>query len=481
MPLYEAPEITLLLTVSSLLYFMNAAEAIFTHVLEAGLIGSLAVGIVYGPDAGNMIPEFISETLLVIGYIGLLLLVFEAGMSTNLSLLFRNVTLSLVTGSIGILVPIALSIILFHFGFGYTVLQGFGAGAALSSTSLGTTLALLKPELRQTKMGVVLLSAALFDDVVGLVIAAVIADLSAASGRITWQAIIRPIFVSIAFAAVTGGLILALRSVTAKFSLEIKRFVYQGKTQVFLMVSLLSGVVAAAKYAGTSELFGAYLCGVFIAQTFYAIPGTSDEAAADIDVHNDVSLTLNTSGIYSPHPAFTVFIQPLLQYFLSPIFFVSIGLSLPIRSLGSVNGSSRVIWRGWVYSLLMMVAKMLTGIPFIAWSDKDTGKRWFRLGGRKQSGGGSISSAPTTLTLTDLQSAVLVGIAMVARGEIALIVAQLARPLLNGDEGNEEGTSEAFAVVIWAILVNTVAAAAGVGLMLRRMNSKLGLSAGSKE
>ncbi|KAK7056627.1 hypothetical protein VNI00_002344 [Paramarasmius palmivorus] len=480
MPTYEAPEIPLLLTVSSLFYFMNVAEAIFTYTIEAGLIGSLAIGIIYGPEAANILPEYISETLLLMGFIGLLLLVFEAGMSTNLSLLYQNVALSLVTGTTGIIVPIALSIILLHFGYGYTVLQGFGAGAALSSTSLGTTLALLKPELRQTRMGVVLLSAALFDDVVGLVIAAVIADLSAAASGISWQAIIRPILVSVAFTVATAGLIWAFRPLASRLPPEAKRFVYQGKSQVFIMISLLCGVVAAAKYAGTSELFGAYLCGVFVAQTFYAIPDADNSATVGVDARNDVSLTLNTSGIYSPHLAFTVFIQPLLQYIFSPIFFVSIGISLPIRSLGSIDGSSRVVWRGWVYSFLMMVGKFVAGLPFLIWSDKDTGKRWFCLSAGERNAVEPIPSFNAT-SLTPLQSALLVGTAMVARGEIALIVAQLARHLLVGDYGSTEGTSEAFAVVIWAILVNTVGAATGVGLALRRMNSKLALNRGGKE
>ena len=68
----------------------------------------------------------------------------------------------------------------------------------------------------------------------------------------------------------------------------------------------------------------------------------------------------------------------------------------------------------------------------------------------------------STNELPPARSAALLGLAMVARGEIALIVAQLARGLLvNGVD------EEPFAVVIWGILVSTLGGALGVGMLLR--------------
>jgi len=68
----------------------------------------------------------------------------------------------------------------------------------------------------------------------------------------------------------------------------------------------------------------------------------------------------------------------------------------------------------------------------------------------------------STNDLPPARSAALLGLAMVARGEIALIVAQLARGLLvNGVD------EEPFAVVIWGILVSTLGGALGVGMLLR--------------
>ena len=73
--------------------------------------------------------------------------------------------------------------------------------------------------------------------------------------------------------------------------------------------------------------------------------------------------------------------------------------------------------------------------------------------------------------LSRTRGALLLGIAMVARGEIALIVAQLARPLLLGSGTGDEGSSivdeEPAAIVMWAILITTFAGAVGVGILLK--------------
>lgn len=79
----------------------------------------------------------------------------------------------------GLLTPIALSFILIPLG-SFSAAHAFAAGSALSSTSLGTVLAVLQPavlqpasigfDLRQTRLGTALLSAAIMDDVVAFVL-----------------------------------------------------------------------------------------------------------------------------------------------------------------------------------------------------------------------------------------------------------------------------------------------------------------------
>ena len=184
------------------------------------------------------------------------------GLSTNLPLLLSNLPLSIFCALTGIGLPIALSMALLNVGFGYRPLEAFAAGAALSSTSLGTTLAALnsvtkstrpsekitprrnplsqqqsmniaaiplsisesarpeganastqtlppEPPLQQSRIGTVLISAAIIDDVIGLVIASLIPALvsinsdssSSDQGNLAWT-IIRPLLSSNLIAAV---------------------------------------------------------------------------------------------------------------------------------------------------------------------------------------------------------------------------------------------------------------------------------------
>ncbi|KAJ7173063.1 Cation/H+ exchanger [Mycena crocata] len=445
---YTTPEAPVILTISSYLYLINVAETVFARLINAGLLGSLCMGILYGSEVSDIVPEAIQSTFIALGYIGLLLIVFEAGLSTNISLLFDNILLSCCVAISGMVLPVGFSMLLLHFGFGYSPLQSFAAGAALSSTSLGTTLTVLKPEYRSTRTGTVLMAAALLDDIGGLVIAGVLSRLASygtATGTIPWYIIVRPILVSFGFAfgvplfAYLSRLCVVDKGVFSPFS---------SRTQLFVMVATLSGFVAGAKYAGTSELFGAYLAGAYLAYVFSPHPTNSSSSPAPVQL------------------AFNHHILPILQVFFSPLFFASIGSALPIRSLGSVDGSSRVVWRGIVYSLLMALAKVLVGLWMLVWPDRGSARGWFGQSRLPQSRETSDEAdADTAPDFTPLRSAALVGLAMIARGEIALIVAEISRPLLGISSSDE--TSEPFAIVIWATLLNTAAGAVSVGLLLR--------------
>jgi Kef-type K+ transport system membrane component KefB len=93
-----------------------------------------------------------------------------------LDLLKANFGLSAIAATIGVLAPIGLTYLLLYVGFGYGAIETFIVGAALSVTSLGTTFVVLGKSSKEisfadTRVGTVLVSAAVFDDVSGLVMA----------------------------------------------------------------------------------------------------------------------------------------------------------------------------------------------------------------------------------------------------------------------------------------------------------------------
>ncbi|PPQ77475.1 hypothetical protein CVT25_011345 [Psilocybe cyanescens] len=583
---YETPSLPVLLSLSAYLYLLSFTSALFETATNAPLLGPLLTGILLGPSVAGLLTPAIQQSFIDLGYIGLLLIVFEAGLSTHLPLLLRNAGISCAAALTGILLPIALSMALLRGAYSYTVLQAFAAGAALCSTSLGTTLALLTPALRRTRVGSVLMCAALLDDVVGLVVAGIIPGLADAQAGVRWETIVRPVLVSVAFAVGTPLLAWVLRKGLLRIDLRgdswkmqtgthtaprwrVLGLVYGTRTQLFCIVLTLSAFVAGTKYAGTSELFGAYLAGAFLAYIFTWTgpghsPGTSDldpdpssqSTVSPAEPSTSSPITPGTIPTFvpsvidddeNPHnaplEAFNTHLLPILSPLLGPIFFASIGAALPVGTLFTIRnnsndtkrggeGSHSVVWRGIVYSVLMVLAKMGVGVWMFAWPEPAGGGRGERGvvvhdSLRDESGRGRDYSRPPLPPLPSLsrsgldlkpsaasavegtaghgagqlaqfalsgrqrqnekanpdeptrkRAAALLGLAMVARGEIALIIAQLARPLLVGSGDSFDGTvdggrgnaitmdEEPFAVVIWAILISTVGGALGVGVLL---------------
>lgn len=184
-----------------------------------------------------------------------------------------NLVLSATVALVGISAPIALSFILKKL-LNATNLQAFAAGAALCSTSLGTTFTILSTSgLTESRLGVVLTSAAMMDDVIGLVMVQVISSLGHPASGFSATDVIRPVFVSVAFAVVLPLVCwLVVRPVTAWYLAYEQRFSKnlvgrQLRTQGAALVVhtlLLIAMVTGASYAGTSNLFAAYLAGASI-------------------------------------------------------------------------------------------------------------------------------------------------------------------------------------------------------------------------
>jgi Kef-type K+ transport system membrane component KefB len=165
-----------LLVIISFFFFLALAEWISDKIFKAGLIGQMLVGLVYGIPLGNIMPIEWQETFISLGYIGLILIIFEGGLTVHLGLLKANFFLSTCAAAVGILVPIGLCYALLYVGWGYGAVETFIVGAALSVTSLGTTFVVIGSaakgiDFAKTKVGTVLISAAVVSDVTGLIMA----------------------------------------------------------------------------------------------------------------------------------------------------------------------------------------------------------------------------------------------------------------------------------------------------------------------
>ncbi|BGP53915.1 hypothetical protein JCM8202v2_001487 [Rhodotorula sphaerocarpa] len=214
---YSEPHFPALATLIAVLYLAQVARNIAGKLLYAGLLGEIAIGVIFGPVA-KLLPNNWETTFLVVGYIGLVLIIFEGGLTTEPSTTFF-------------------------------VLRAAG------------------PELGQSIVGEVLKAAALVDDVVALVLLSVLHPLAASEGSITnlgWL-VGRPIVASAAMAIVTP--VLAVYVFRPIFRTKrVTSLVEKGghEAEFFIGVAVLCAFLAIAFYAGTTMLLGAFLAGYFL-------------------------------------------------------------------------------------------------------------------------------------------------------------------------------------------------------------------------
>jgi hypothetical protein len=197
-------------------------------------------------------------------------LIFEAGgLSTSFKQLKANLFLSAIAAFTGVATPMALSFVLMRL-VDATPLQAFGAGAALCSTSIGTTFTILSTTgLDKSRLGTVLSGAAIMDDVAGLVMVQIISNIGrSTTGSFSPVTVVRPICVAIGFAV---GIVLvcgfAIKPAVRKLRAANVNLLPKCKeTQLafVLHMATLIGFVTGASYAGTSGLFAAYLAGTCI-------------------------------------------------------------------------------------------------------------------------------------------------------------------------------------------------------------------------
>jgi Kef-type K+ transport system membrane component KefB len=210
---------------------------------------------------------------------------------------------------------------------------------------------------------------------------------------------------------------------------------------------------------------------------------------------------LHGTAIFATH------FGPALHSVLKPFFFASIGFSIPISRMFS--GS--VVWRGVVYSILMIIAKLLCGLCLIRFTSPvlptQKVKSLFNMRAKHlpwplrtkgtvradQQGSTELTNATTATTSRAVPSpqgninkarsgisrplslypSALLGFAMVARGEIGFLISAIAESegVFSGatNANNDEGSSELFLVVTWAILLCTLLGPIVVGTLVRRV------------
>ncbi|KAK1573414.1 sodium/hydrogen exchanger family protein [Colletotrichum navitas] len=400
---YHEPAITTVIALSCFLLLLNSVNYGLDKLVYCGLVGQVFLGIAWGTPGAKWLSAEMEHSVVQLGYLGLILIVFEGGLSTSIKSLKANLLLSAAVAITGIAVPIGVSFTLGSMA-GVTPLQAFAAGAALCSTSLGTTFTVLGTSgLSTTRMGVVLTSAAMMDDVVGLIMVQVVSNLGGGSGEFGAVAVVRPVLASLGFATlVPAACAFVVAPATRRLnamrekspSSKLNELLRLRQTALVIHTCWLFGLVVGGTFAGTSSLLAAYIAGATISWWDSEVPhlaaradnenkapaaGTSskmdDTKAVKDDPSAEASATTSSTADAAPRvrepnvynscvEVYEHYYGKAVEKVLKPFFFASIGFSVPVTRMFS----GPILWRGAVYAILMMMGKMICGVWLLSFA-----------------------------------------------------------------------------------------------------------------
>ncbi len=236
----------------------------------AGEDGSGSMIMAFLQMTGHLTPEAVSyvfhaqsEVISILAEIGVVILLFEIGLESDLKELLRVGIQSTVVAVVGVVVPFALGTAGLMLIFGVPAVPAIFAGAALTATSIGITAKVLS-ELGKlaSSEGQIIIGAAVMDDVLGIIVLAVVASL-ARDGEVQ---IANVLYLIVSAAVFLVGSIWLGRLLAPFFVTLVNEMKTRGQLLLtsLTFVFILSYVAAAVNL---ESILGAFAAGLILAET----------------------------------------------------------------------------------------------------------------------------------------------------------------------------------------------------------------------
>jgi Na+:H+ antiporter len=227
---------------------------------QPGIVGEIVAGILIGPGVLGWVQP--NEVLTALAELGVMFLLFRVGLDVKASELMKVGGTAILVAIIGVVLP-------FFLGWGIMWLWGeprieaIFVGAAMVATSVGITAQVLAAKgLLQHRASKVILAAAVIDDVLGLIVLAVVRGV--ARGRVnvmelnlTAVAAVLFVWVVAKWGTTTVGQVVH----------RVQRRLRAGEVQFNLAMIILFGLAVLAIYAGVAAIIGAFLAGMALSDS----------------------------------------------------------------------------------------------------------------------------------------------------------------------------------------------------------------------
>ena len=313
----------LLISLVALLLTTKLLGVLAQRIKQPAVVGELIAGVLLGGSVLGIVDPN-DPVIHSIAELGVLVLLFEIGLHTDLKSLMKVGNSAIIVAVVGVILP---------FGFGYWVAHALGlavipsivAGAALTATSIGISARTLSDLGRlNTQEGQIVLGAAVLDDIIGLVILSVVSGL-VGGAAVTAMGVSITTAIALGFvvaAVVLGSIVIpplfkAVAQVEASGTLGVV-----GLAFAFLLAWLAAEV-------GSATIIGAFSAGLIL--------------------HNTPQREAIEKATTS------------LGHFFVPIFFASVGAAVELSTLGE----ARVLAIGGALILVGVIGKFAAG--FAPW------------------------------------------------------------------------------------------------------------------
>lgn len=346
---------TYLILIAAILVSTKLLGIVSEKVHMPQVVGALLAGIILGPSGLGLLES--SDFIVKAAEIGVIMLMFTAGIDTDIKELKNTGIQACVVAVMGVFVPLVMCGAWYFFFFrmdfsAYNVLKASFVGSIFAATSVSITVETLNEMGKiKTRTGTTLLSAALIDDIIGIVVLSVLTGLSSGEGNVLM------VIVKIALFFV---FVLAVGFVFNKlFQYISKKHWHSRRVAIWALAFCLVMSYCAEAFFGVADITGAFFAGLILCN----VAKSRQFIAKKVTVASYIIFT--------------------------PIFFASVGMKTDLKTMNS---------QLLVFALVLVVFAIISKIIGCG------------LGAR-------ISG------MTSHQSLV-VGIGMVARSEVALMVAQ---------------------------------------------------------
>ena len=276
----------------------------------------------FGGKENDLLLSETNRFISIMSEIGVILIMFSAGLSTNLKSLVKSGIKSTIIATMGVFVPLVMGTIMAFFFFGF---DGFGTagffkcmfvGTILTATSVSITVAVLKEFGKiKTDVGQTIISSAIIDDVIGIIVLTIVLGVS--SGKGGYLEIILKTLGFFACALIVGYIVYKL------FKWYDKRHPRSHRIPMYALGVAFIFAYCAEKFFGIADITGAYIAGIVLCNLHDA---SYMESKIDIN-------------------AYMLF---------SPIFFAGIGLKTDLSGL-----TLDILWFAIAFVIVGCISKII--------------------------------------------------------------------------------------------------------------------------